>query len=90
MKKAKYSHTDGWLAILSYRNTPAEGMDSSPVQRFLQRRTGTRPPATDEQLEPQLVGKRTGELLRKKQRRQERTFNRFAKDLLEIAVGEEC
>ena len=28
--------------------------------------------------------------LRKKQRRQERTYNRFAKDLPEIAVGEEC
>ena len=28
-----------WLAILTYRNTPTQGMDTSPVQRLRSRRT---------------------------------------------------
>ena len=39
MQKAAYANTDGWLAILEYRNTPTQGLDCSPAQRFYGRRT---------------------------------------------------
>ena len=34
-KKASEAHRDQWLNFLDYRNTPTEGMDSSPVQRLM-------------------------------------------------------
>ena len=90
MRKAKHARKDGWMAILAYRNTPTEGLDSSPAQRFHQRRTRTELPATDAQLKPQLVSEKTGEWLKRKQRRQQRVYNRQAKDLPQIHVGEGC
>jgi hypothetical protein len=34
MKKSLKSGEDPFLALLSWRNTPSEGMNSSPVQRL--------------------------------------------------------
>ena len=34
-KKAARANQDQWLSFLGYRNTPTEGMDSSPVQRLM-------------------------------------------------------
>ena len=31
MKKSRKARTDPFLALLEYRNTPSQGMDSSPV-----------------------------------------------------------
>lgn len=41
-KKAIKDNQDPWLALLDYRNTPTAGMQSSPVQRLMSRRTKTR------------------------------------------------
>ena len=38
LRKAKESKCDWYLAILAVRNTPTEGMDSSPVQTLSERR----------------------------------------------------
>ena len=41
IKRANKDGTDPWLAILDYRNTPSEGMKSSPAQRLMSHRTRT-------------------------------------------------
>jgi len=41
MRKAKSEKHDPYLALLDFRNTPRQGMDSSPAQRLTSRRTKT-------------------------------------------------
>ena len=41
LRKALDSGKDPYMAILDYRNTPTQGMDSSPVQRLMNRHTNT-------------------------------------------------
>ena len=52
MKKSKEAGTDFYLALLDWRNTPSEGVGSSPVQRLYGRRTRTLLPTTPSLLEP--------------------------------------
>ncbi|KAK3736228.1 hypothetical protein QZH41_007340 [Actinostola sp. cb2023] len=40
-KKAIADNKDPWLALLDYRNTPTEGIKTSPCQRLMSRRTRT-------------------------------------------------
>lgn len=51
-KKASKSGRDIWMSFLDYRNTPTEGMDSSPIQRLMLRRTKTTLPLAQHLLEP--------------------------------------
>ena len=46
LKKSKAAGTDFYLALLAGRNTPSEGLESSPAQRMLGRRTRTLIPTT--------------------------------------------
>lgn len=39
MKRARKNNEDIYLSILDFRNTPTEGMSSSPAQRLMSRRT---------------------------------------------------
>ena len=55
VKKAEMAGTDPWLAILDYRNTPSEGMTSSPVQRLMSRRTRTLLPSDNKLLRPKVA-----------------------------------
>ena len=55
IKKANKDGTDPWLAILDHRNTPSEGMKSSPAQGLMSRRTGTLLPTSEKLLKPQLA-----------------------------------
>ena len=41
MRKCKDAHSDPFLALLDFRNTPIQGVGSSPVQRLMNRRTRT-------------------------------------------------
>ena len=52
LKKCRKSGEDELLALLNIRNTPTQGVDSSPVQRFLGRRTKTKIPTTHSALKP--------------------------------------
>lgn len=54
MKRARSSKQDVYLSLLDFRNTPTEGMLSSPVQRFMCRRTKSRLPTTQALLEPKV------------------------------------
>ena len=40
-KKAYWNGKDPWLALLDHRDTPTEGVDASPAQRLMSRRTCT-------------------------------------------------
>ena len=53
-RKAAKANQDQWLSFLDYRNTPTEGMDSSPVQRLMSKRTKTTLPVAQHLLEPEI------------------------------------
>ena len=46
-KKAHRDNKDPWLALLDQRNTPTQGVNSSPVQRLMSRRTRTLLPVSE-------------------------------------------
>ena len=52
MKKCLHAKEDPYLGLLNLRNTPEEGMTSSPAQRIMGRRTKTALPATYKLLQP--------------------------------------
>lgn len=52
MKKCNSDKQDPYMALLNLRNTPQEGMDYSPVQRFMGRRTKTLLPTVPSLLLP--------------------------------------
>ena len=52
IKKALHAGSDPYLALLDWRNTPTEGVGSSPAQRLFGRRTKTLMPATKVLLHP--------------------------------------
>ncbi|XP_014673256.1 PREDICTED: uncharacterized protein K02A2.6-like [Priapulus caudatus] len=54
MHLAKVSKTDPYLALLDFRNTPSQSMDSSPAQRLMNRRTQTLLPMKATLLKPQI------------------------------------
>ena len=51
IRKCQESKDDFQLALLNWRNTPTESMNSSPVQRIFARRTKTITPMTRQLLE---------------------------------------
>ena len=55
MKKAQYDREDPYIALLNYRNTPQEGLNSSPVQRLMGRRTNTLVPTKESLLQPKSI-----------------------------------
>ena len=55
MKKSASTSSDFHLALLDWRNTPTEGMKSSPAQRMFGRRTRTLLPTSKKLLKAQLV-----------------------------------
>ena len=76
--------SDQYMALLDHRNTPTQGLDSSPVQRFMSRRTRTLIPTTAEL--PQVVN----ETERQRQRVEKQVWyhNTGAKPLPELKVGD--
>jgi transposase InsO family protein len=53
IRKALDAGSDPYISILDYRNTPTQGMESSPVQRLMNRRARTLLPTTIAPLKPQ-------------------------------------
>ena len=89
LKKAKRSGEDQYLALLNIRNTPTQGVDSSPAQRFLGRRTKTTLPTSAELLEfRNAVTRPEAEQLLKLQKRQAKYYNQNTKDLPPLETGD--
>ncbi|KAF7238387.1 hypothetical protein EYD10_14900 [Varanus komodoensis] len=84
-KKSKYDGSDPWKAVLHWRNTPTEGMDSSPAQRLMSRRLKTSLPVANKLLEPCVV---TGVLEKWRKQISKLTYDVSAKDLPELSTGE--
>ena len=62
-KKARKFGQDVWMSFLDYRNTPTEGLNSSPVQRLMSKRTKTTLPLAQHLLEPELQPEITAKLI---------------------------
>ncbi len=87
LRKAMHDRTDPWKAILHWRNTPTEYMDSSPAQRLMSRRLKTSLPVTSKLLEPYVA---TGVVERLRYRKQlaKSCYDKSAHDLPELNIGE--
>ena len=68
IKKACRDGEDQYLALLNIRNTPTQGMNSSPAQRLLGRRTKTTVPTTHILLQPSTTSQhQTSQMLKQHQ-----------------------
>ena len=77
------------MVILDYRNTPTQGMDSSPVQRLMNRCTKTLLPTSRTLLQPRMTYlEKDQRNLAKRQEQQVRYFNRGARNLRDLAEGD--
>ncbi len=86
MQKAAAAGQDPYLAILDHRNTPSQGLNTSPAQRLLNRRTRTLLPIKDTLLEPEITSNMQG--LMHNRQRQEKYYNRTAKNLDTLKTGD--
>ncbi|XP_074655641.1 uncharacterized protein LOC141909154 [Tubulanus polymorphus] len=84
LKKAYEAKRDPYLAILDFRNTPTQGLNVSPVQRFMNRRTKTMMPTTANLLRPKISLSDGSE----KKRKQAEYFNQSAKNLKPLDEGD--
>ena len=89
LRKALKASTDPYLAILDYRNTPTQGVGSSPAQRLMSRRTKTLLPTMNQLLQQQ-AGKPADDRARliERQHKQKWYHDRTAKDLKPLETGD--
>ncbi len=81
--------SDIHLALLDYRNTPSQGTNTSPAQRLMSRRTKTMLPSTETLLKPQVPDTEEQQrFLRQQQLKQAQYYNKTAKDLPKLAIGD--
>ena len=86
-KKEINDDKDPWLALLDYRNTLTEGVNSSPVQRLFSRRTRTLLPVTTNLLYHKVVDG-IEEKLQLKRQRAKAHYDKKVKVLPDLEVGE--
>lgn len=84
MTKAKAAKRDIYLVILDWRNTPTEGLQTSPTQRLMGRRTRTLIPVHTSLLEPAGGSKHIHESLKQAKIKQAKYYNRKSKPLPEL------
>ena len=87
VKRAVESNTDPWLAILDFRNAPSQGIDASPAQRLLGRRTRSTLMTHRDLLAPEW--KSCAERQAKEKARQQEQYNIGARDLPPLKVGDQ-
>ena len=86
--KCSESGQSEFRALLDWRNTPTEGMDTSPAQRFLGRRCKTLLPTTTPLLKPQYATKVDAQAIRRLKEKQKFYYNRHVKPLPPLSPGE--
>ena len=80
--KCKKAGSDAFLALLDHRNTPPTGIQISPAQRLLNRRTRSLLPMSAGLLKPSVADEDTTRTkLRLRQQQQARYYDRGARDL---------
>ncbi|XP_064115239.1 uncharacterized protein LOC135221369 [Macrobrachium nipponense] len=85
--KSKEVGHDPLLALLEWGNTPTEGFNSSPAQRFFGRGTKSQLPTTENLLKPKIVDG-VPEVQTKKLIRQAKYYNRSCKNLVLLKPGD--
>ena len=89
LRKTAKSGEDQYLALLNIRNAPTQGVDSSPAQRLMGRRTRTPLPTTKSLLEPRNpLNPHEMEQLQLNQKRQAKYYNRTARELPILKKGD--
>ena len=86
--KCRDSGQSEYLALLDWRNTPSEGIGTSPPQRFLGRRCTTRLPVSRQLLQPRYSTEDDTEALVTRKERQKYYYDQHAMSLQPIAVGD--
>ena len=87
--KSIESKSDPFLALLDVRNTPTQGMSSSPVQRLMSRRTRSLLPTLGSLLKPQTCQITEDKIqLQQAKNRQAHYYNENAHDLKPLSVGD--
>ena len=86
--KCREAGLSEFQALLDWRNTPTEGVGTSPAQRFLGRRCRTLLPMFQSQLIPQYPTEDAARALQGQKAKQQQYYNRNAKDLSPILTGE--
>ena len=87
-KKAHRDNKDPWLVLLDQRNTPTQGVNSSPVQRLMSRRTRTLLPVSANLLYPR-VEEGVKEKLKAKRQTAKGYYDRSTKVLPKLEIGQE-
>ena len=86
MTKSNTVQSDPYLALLDHRNTPSQGLNTSPAQRLMNRRTRTLLPTKSSLLEPRVVNEH--ESMKKRAKQQAENYNKTAKDLPPLHEGD--
>lgn len=87
-KKARRDSKDPWLALLDQRNTPTQGVGSSPAQRLMSRRTRTLLPIAANLLYPK-VEEGVTKMLKLKRQKAKSYHDRSSIVLPELEIGQE-
>ncbi|VDI51087.1 Hypothetical predicted protein [Mytilus galloprovincialis] len=88
MRKGKHAHSDPFLAILDFRNTPTQGFETSPAQRLMNRRTKTLIPTKESLLKPKIEGQNVQKEIQYSKERQAHYYNQGAKELSSLKEGD--
>lgn len=89
LRKTSKSGEDRYLALLNLRNVPSQGVETSPAQRLMGRRTRTLLSVTRSLLEPKgPPTKSETEQLELNQQRQAKYYNKSARDLQPLKQGD--
>ena len=87
-KKCKESGQSEYLALLNWRNTPTEGVNTSPAQRFFGRRCKTKLPWVKALLKPNYPTEGDLQALVAQKQKQKFYYDRQTKPLKSIVPGE--
>jgi len=87
LKKVTKDRMDVNLAILSWRNTPTEGGQYSPVQKLHSRRTRTQLPTSSKLLKPKVASGVVDEITHRKHKTKQQ-YDRTAKELPPLVDGQ--
>ncbi|XP_028414080.1 uncharacterized protein LOC114537149 [Dendronephthya gigantea] len=88
MKKSKEACMEYFISLLSWRNTPTEGMDTSPAQRMFGRRTLTQLPTAEPLLKPQPAPVDVRKQILTRKEKQASYYNRQTKELPTLKEGQ--
>ena len=87
-RKCKDSGQSEFLALLDWRNTPTEGVGTSPAQRLMGKRCKTLLPIADTLLVPRHNTEREARALKGMKERQRHHYNKHTKSLQPISLEE--